>query len=128
MFIKHYLPPFKARQLLIWLVGLYAVFLVIKWIWLIPSFVDWRLTSRVTPGMSENQVVTTFHINNSFDIPSAAHCAPASSEAVSRIAVYTAGGVPLFPLPMIVTSTTTFCFDSHNRLIAFQTKRWVDGP
>lgn len=118
----------RWQLVVIGLVGLYAFFLVAKWIWLTPSFVDWRLASRITLGSSGSKVAATLNINKPFDIPSAKHCAPTSSKTFSRIAVYTAGGVPLFPLPMIITSTTTFCFDPDDQLVAFHTKRWVDGP
>lgn len=128
MFRKLRPPPIRIRKLAFWLVGIYVGFLLIEWIWLVPSFVDRRVASHVTLGMSGADVAAAFGIGKPFDIPPAAHCSPANSKVVSRIALHTAGGVPLFPLPMILTSTTTFCFDADDRLVAFQTKRWVDGP
>jgi len=118
----------SPRNILMSLIGLYLLALAIYWIWLLPSLVDQRISSRIKSGMTGAQIANVLGIHEPFDAVSATYCAPASIEKFSRISIYNSGSVPLLPLPMVIATTTTFCFDTQDKLIAIRTKRWIDGP
>jgi len=116
------------RNLLISLFSLYLFALAIYWLWLIPSLVDQRISSKIKLGMSGAEVANVLGIYEPMDMKMATYCAPKSMDNFNRISIYNAGSVPLLPLPMGYVTTTRFCFDAQDRLVAFQTRRWFDGP
>ena len=118
----------KGKQIVLSIVVLYLVALGTGWIWFLPSLVNERVLKRISIGAQASDVVKTFHIHQPFDIPSAAHCGSDAPPNIKRISVYNAGGVPLLPLPVVITTTTTFCFDDSDILVGMQTRRWFDTP
>jgi hypothetical protein len=78
--------------------------------------------------MSAAQVAFALDIHEPMDMPDATYCAPMSMEKFRRVSVYDAGGVPFLPLPVVYATSTTFCFDTQDQLVAFHTKRWIDAP
>lgn len=118
----------KGKRIVFMALGVYLVALVGAWVWFLPSLVDKRVHEHISIGAKADVVKNTFHIGNPFDIESAAHCGSNGPQNVTRIAVYDAGGVPLLPLPMSLTTTTTFCFDKSDTLVGIKTSRWLDGP
>lgn len=102
--------------------------LAIYWVWLMPSLVDQRILSQIKFGMSGAQVAKAFDINGPFDIEAGTPCSPMSKDKFSRVSIYNVGSVPLLPVPMVYVTTTTFCFDNQDKLVAFRTERSFDGP
>jgi hypothetical protein len=116
------------KKIVLSLLGIYFLALVVYWVWLIPSFVDQRTSEKIRLGMSGHQVAQVLGIFEPMETKINAYCSPMSDASFTRIALYDAGSVPLLPLPMVYATSTTFCFDSQNRLVAFRTRRWFDGP
>ena len=118
----------RAGRIALAFLVIYLVYLVAAWVWFYPGFVDKRVRQKISMGMPASEVVKVFKINPSFDIPSAAHCGVSGPASISRIATYTSGGVVFLPLPLTLPTTTTFCFDGSDKLVAISTNRWLDGP
>ncbi len=116
------------KKILISLLALYLLALLIYSIWLTPFFVDQRISSKIQPGMSGLQVANALNIFEPMDTKTNSYCAPQNKDNFSKIAIYNVGSVPLLPVPMVFATTTTFCFDTQGKLIAFQTRRYFDGP
>lgn len=118
----------RASKIVICLVATYLLMVGLAWVWLDPRLVDARVHKRISLGAPASEVVAEFHVAPPFDIESSAHCGTNGPSDITRIALYNAGGVILLPLPMSVPTTTTFCFDSGDRLVAIKSARWIDGP
>jgi hypothetical protein len=107
---------------------LYFGFLGARWVWLSPSLVDKRVALKVMAGMKGHEVARIFEIPEPSDFTPARYCAPAINTEASRLTRKSEGGVYLFPLPIVLLTTTTFCFDSFDKLIGFKSARWTDAP
>jgi hypothetical protein len=118
----------SMRKILMGLLGLYLLVVAIYWVWLMPSFVDRRISSKIKLEMSGAEVAKVLGAYEPMDMSENTYCEPKSMDKFNRISLYHAGSVPLLPLPMGYVTTTTFCFDTQDRLVTFQTKRWFDGP
>jgi hypothetical protein len=116
------------RKFLISLFGIYLLGLASCWVWFAPRFVDQRIAPKIKPGVSGMQVAAALGIHGPMDMPEATYCAPTTMEKFKRISVYNIGGVPLLPFPMGYETSTDFCFDAADRLVAFHTQRWIDAP
>jgi hypothetical protein len=117
----------KARYR--WILGatvVIALYAVGNWMWTSPSAVDRRVGALVKVGMPASEVRERVGASNAVDFPAYPYCAPNNSARVTRISRYTSGGVGLGI--EVMPTTTIFCFDSADRLVAFKTARWVDGP
>jgi hypothetical protein len=118
----------RARHIALALLAVYLAYLATAWVWFHPSLVNKRVRQQIAIGMPASDIAKIFNINSSFDVPSAAHCGTGGPPNITRIAIYTPGGVLLLPLPMSLPTTTTFCFDRNDKLVAMSTGRWIDGP
>lgn len=118
----------KGKRIALSLLGLYLAALGVAWVWFLPSLVNERVHKRISLGARASDVAKTFQIHQPFDIPSAAHCGKDAPPNITRIAIYNVGSVPLLPLPMVLATTTTFCFDKNDILVGIETGRWIDGP
>ena len=118
----------RGKRIALSILGLYLVALVVAWVWYQPSLVNERVHKRIAIGARGVDVAKTFQINEPFDIPSSAHCGKDVSPNITRIAIYNVGSVPLLPLPMVLATTTTFCFDNNDILVGIRTERGFDGP
>lgn len=118
----------RARHIALALLAVYVAYLATAWIWFHPSLVDKRVRQQIAIGISASELEKFFNINSPFDVPSSAQCGTDGPPNITRIAIYNAGGVLLLPLPIALTTTTTFCFDRSDKLVAMSTGRWVDGP
>lgn len=116
------------NKFLIAILGVYLIYFVFAYIWFSPSLVDFRIASKIRLGMQSESVSKILHINEPFDIARGKYCAGTSDDQYGKIALYTAGGVVLPPLPLALTTTTTFCYSPENTLLAFRSERWIDGP
>jgi hypothetical protein len=115
-----------VRRLLFGLVLSLMLYSLVAWIWNSPGLTERRISSRIKLGMSASEVAQTLGAAKPFDMqPAGRYCGP-NGPYGSRISLYTSGGLDL--ILMTVPTTTTFCFDSADRLLGFETKRWVDGP
>jgi hypothetical protein len=115
-----------ARRLLLGLISALVLYNLGAWIWNSPGLVERRISSRIKLGMSASEVTQILGASKPFDMqPTGRYCG-SNGPNVSRISLYTSGG--LWLLLMTVPTETTFCFDSADRLVRFDTKRWVDGP
>jgi hypothetical protein len=113
------------RSLLVFFLVL-VLYVAGTWLWMSPGLVDRRIGSRVKAGMTADEVTQVIGASKAFDIPASHQCEPKSDVTFSRISIYTSGGLSL--VLVAVPTTTTFCFDSADRLVTFRTRRWVDGP
>lgn len=118
----------RARQIGLALLAVYVAYLATAWVWFHPSFVSERVRRQIAIGMPTAEIVKIFSIYSPFDVPSSAQCGTDGPPNITRIAIYNAGGVLLLPLPMALVTTTTFCFDRNDKLVAMSTGRWLDGP
>lgn len=118
----------RGMRIVLSMLGLYLAALGVAWVWFHPSLVNERVHKRISIGARASDVVKTFQIHEPFDIESAAHCGSEGPPNITRIAIYSAGSVPLLPLPMVLATTTTFCFDKSDMLVGIETVRWFDGP
>jgi len=118
----------KANKIALGLISIYLAYLAIGWIWYLPSLVDKRVRGRITLGEPASDVAKTFGIYNAFDTKNGAYCSSEGPPDVTRIEFYDVGGIPLIPLLSELDTSTTFCFDSKDALIAMHTERWIDGP
>jgi predicted small lipoprotein YifL len=118
----------RVLKILLVVIGIYVLALAGCGVWLAPSLVNDRVGRKVKPGVSGEQVAVALGIHGPMDIPEAKHCAPTSNERFTRISIYDAGSVPLIPFLMVYATSTIFCFDSQDRLVTFNTRRWVDAP
>jgi len=107
------------------LVALYLLWAVFDWVRYQPETIDRELQTRVRLGMNASEVSGVLGTKRAFDVPPRAYCTPKSPAVVRRISVYTPGGVWMF-LATIPTSTT-FCYDESDKLLAFRTARWIDA-
>lgn len=118
----------RGKRIALSMFCLYLVALGIAWIWFHPNLVNERVHKQISIGARASDVVRAFKIHEPFDIESAAHCGSEGPQKITRIAVYDVGSVPLLPLPIILATTTTFCFDTNDLLVGMKTRRWLDGP
>jgi hypothetical protein len=82
----------------------------------------------VKPGVSGKQVSVALGVPEPTDFQEGAYCAPTSSERFRRMSLYDSGSVELIPLLMVYVTTTRLCFDDQDRLVTFNTGRWIDAP
>jgi hypothetical protein len=103
----------------------YFLWPLVNWMRYSPGRIDADLQSRIRPGMQAAEIVSTLRTPGVLVLPPRAYCAPASPVTVKRISLYTPGAVWLVFLS--ITTTTTFCYDQNDNLLAFKTARWIDG-
>lgn len=104
---------------------LYLAILCFAWIWFHPYFVSERVHERISIGAHATDVENAFQIKT-YDFPRSAYCGNEGPPGVTRIALDEASRVPLLPLPMVMVTTTIFCFDSSDKLVGMNTERWFD--
>lgn len=105
--------------------GLYLAVLGFVWAWFHPYFVSARVHERIPVGALASEVEKVFQVRT-YDFPSSAYCGKDGPPNITRIALDEASRVPLLPLPMVMVTTTTFCFDRSNKLVGMKTERWFD--
>jgi hypothetical protein len=115
----------KGKRILLLIVGLYLGALGFAWIWFHPYFVSERVREHIALGANVPDVEKTFQVK-AYYFPGSAYCGKAGPANVTRIAIDEMGRVPLLPLPKAVVTTTLFCFDSNDKLVATRTERWFD--
>jgi hypothetical protein len=115
----------KGKQIVLLIVGLYLVALGLAWIWFHPYLVNERVRDHIALGAHVPEVEKTFRVKV-YDFPGSAYCGKAGPANVTRIAIDEVGRVPLPPLPKAMVTTTLFCFDSNDKLVATKTERWFD--
>ncbi len=113
----------KRSALLVILLYLTAQFLA--WIWFNPNFVSRRMFDQIQIGAHATDVENIFKVRP-YDFPRAAYCGKEGPAGISRIAIDEVGRVPLLPLPMVMITTTIFCFDKNDKLVGMKTERWFD--
>jgi hypothetical protein len=104
---------------------LYLAALGTAWLWFSPHFVNERVHDRVSIGARAADVEKAFHVKP-YSFPATAYCGKNAPPKISRIAVDETGRVPLLPVPMVMVTTTIFCFDRNDRLVGMKTERWFD--
>jgi hypothetical protein len=116
----------RGTRVVLLVVGIYLAVISFSWVWLDPDFVSQRVHDRISIGSSLSDVAKAFDIGGPFRLPSAAYCGKNGPSKITRIAVYDAGRVPLLPIPSVLVTTTTFCFDRNDKLVGMETVRWSD--
>ena len=115
----------KGKRNALLIVGVYLAALGLAWIWFHPYFVGERVRENISIGASVPDVEKTFQVK-AYHFPGAAYCGKNGPSNIKKIAVDEVGRVPLFPLPKVAITTTTFCFDKNDKLVATKTERWFD--
>jgi hypothetical protein len=115
----------KGKRNVLLVIALYLAVMGLAWIWFHPNFVDARVRENISIGASVPDVEKTFQVK-AYHFPGAAYCGKNGPPKIKIIAVDEVGRVPLFPLPKVAITTTTFCFDKNDKLVATKTERWFD--
>jgi hypothetical protein len=118
----------RGKRIALSMLGLYLAGLGVAWVWFHPSLVNKRIHKQISIGARASDVVKAFQIHEPFDTEIAAYCGNEGPQKITKIAIYNVGSVPLLPLPMVLATTTTFCFDTNDILVGIETRRWFDGP
>lgn len=105
--------------------ALYLATLGVAWIWFHPYLVSERVHQRIAVGASASDVEQAFQVRP-YDFPGSAYCGKNGPPRITRIAVDEASRVPLLPLPMVMVTSTIFCFDNNDKLVGMNTERWFD--
>lgn len=116
----------KGKQIALLMVGLYLVALGLAWVWFHPYLVDERVRDHIPLGARVPDVEKTFQVK-AYAFPGSAYCGKNGPANIKKIAIDEAGRVPLLPLPKAMVTTTIFCFDRNDKLVATKTERWFDG-
>ncbi len=115
----------KGKRNALLVTGLYLAVLGLAWAWFHPYFVSKRVHERISIGALASEVERVFQVRP-YDFPSSAYCGNDGPPNITRIALDEASRVPLLPLPIVMVTTTTFCFDRNNKLVSMKTERWFD--
>lgn len=105
--------------------ALYLAVLGLAWIWFHPYFVSERVQKRISIGALKSEVERVFQVRP-YDFPSSAYSGKDGPPNITRIAIDETGRVPLLPIPMVMVTTTIFCFDRNDKLVGMKTERWFD--
>jgi hypothetical protein len=115
----------KGRRNAIVVTVLYIAFLCGAWIWFHPYFVNQRVRGHISIGASAQEVEKAFQVRP-YDFPGSAYCGMDGPSNVTRIAIDETARIPLLPVPMVMVTTTVFCFDRNDKLVGTKSERWID--
>ncbi len=115
----------EGRRKVLVLSGLYIAFLCGSWLWFHPYFVSQRVRGQISIGASAREVERAFQIPT-YDFPGSAYCGIDGPPVVTRIAIDESARIPILPVPMVMVTTTVFCFDRDDKLVGMKSERWFD--
>ena len=115
----------EGKRKVLVLTGLYIVFLCGAWLWFHPYFVSQRVHGQIAIGASAQEVEKAFQVRT-YDFPGSAYCGADGPPIVTRIAIDESARIPILPIPMVMVTTTVFCFDRNDKLAGMKSERWFD--
>jgi hypothetical protein len=115
----------KGKRNVLVVAGLYFAFLCCSWCWFHPYFVNQRIRGHISIGASAQEVQNVFQVRPYY-FPGSAYCGKDGPPDITRIAIDETGRVPLLPVPVVMVTTTIFCFDRSDKLVGMESERWFD--
>ncbi|OIR04188.1 hypothetical protein GALL_136700 [mine drainage metagenome] len=115
----------EGKRKVLVLTVLYVAFLCGSWLWFHPHFVTQRIRGQISIGASAREVEKAFHVRT-YDFPGSAYCEADGPPVVTRIAIDESARIPILPVPMVMVTTTVFCFDHNDKLVGMKSERWFD--
>jgi hypothetical protein len=117
----------KAMRVILCVVGVYLAVISVEGFWFNPVLVSERAHEHISIGSKMSDIAKAFEIEGPFILPSSAYCGNDGPLNIAKIAVNDAGRVMLLPTSMVLVTTTTFCFDTSDKLVGMETERWMDN-